>query len=320
MSLVLNSNYGLHSLLAIQTGALHPHLNCGDVKDVRIPVPPKFEQFQIAAFLERETAKIDALVAEQQRLIELLKEKRQAVIAKAVTKGLNADAPMKSSGISWLGDIPTHWRISRIKYHCSVNGRIGFRGYRTEDQVDKGDGAIVLGATHINSLGEIDLEDPVFISWEKYYESPEIAVRPTDILVVQRGSTSGKVGFVGADYGPATINPSLVLLKEFTCSSRLAFFYLTSAAVQGQFASLLGNTAIPMLSQEQISEIAFCLPPQGEQAEIVAFLELQTTTLDALTAEAQRAIDLLQERRTALISAAVIGQIDVRGLVRSVAA
>jgi type I restriction enzyme, S subunit len=124
ISLVLNSHYGLHSLLSIQTGALHPHLNCGDVKDVCIPFPPQSEQSQIAAFLECETAKIDALIAEQQRLIELLNEKRQAVISHAVTKGLNPNAPMKSSGVEWLGDIPANWEITESASHLSIILRV----------------------------------------------------------------------------------------------------------------------------------------------------------------------------------------------------
>ena len=282
---------------------------------IHLPVLPYLEQQTIAAFLDRETAKIDALITEQQRLIELLKEKRQTVISHAVTKGLNPNAPMKDSGIEWLGDVPKHWEVSRIKYHCEIKGRIGFRGYTTADQVDEGSGALTLGATHITATGEINLDEPVYISWEKYYESPEIMVSTSNILVVQRGSTCGKIGFVEADIGFATINPSLVLLKNFDCLPKLMFFYFFSTLVQGLFELVLGNTAIPMLSQEQIGDIAFCLPPLKEQEKIVNFITNQTTKLDTLATEAKTAITLLQERRTALISAAVTGKIDVRELV-----
>ncbi len=277
--------------------------------------PSHTEQNKIATFLDRETTKIDALIAEQQRLIELLKEKRQAVISHAVTKGLNPDTPMKDSGIEWLGEVPAHWEVSRIKYHCEIKGRIGFRGYTTADQVDEGSGALTLGATHITETGEINLDEPIYISWEKYYESPEIMVSTSNILVVQRGSTCGKIGFVETDIGSATINPSLVLLKNFSCLPKLMFFYLSSALVQGLFELVLGNTAIPMLSQEQIGDIAFCLPPFNEQEKIIHFIANQTNKLDTLTAEAKLGIELLQERRTALVSAAVTGKIDVRGLV-----
>lgn len=289
------------------------------LKKFSMPTPSSQEQKAIVNFLDRETTKIDELVREQRQLIELLKEKRQAVISHAVTQGLNPRSLTKPSGIEWLGDVPSHWEVSRIKYHCSVNGRIGFRGYTTEDQVDEGNGALVLGATHITSLGKINLDNPVYISWEKYYESPEIMVEPTDVIVVQRGSTCGKIGYVAANHGPATINPSLVLLNNFACSPRLIFLYLSSTLVQGLFECVLGSTAIPMLSQEQIGEIELCLPPPMEQEEIIAYIDNQTAQLDTLIAEAQRAIDLLQERRAALISAAVTGKIDVRNVYKEAA-
>jgi len=302
-------------IISLATGGGQPNISQDILRSLRAACPTLPEQTQIATFLDRETAKIDVLVAEQQQLMALLKEKRQAVISHAVTRGLNPHAPLKPSGIEWLGDVPEHWEVTRVKYHCSINGRIGFRGYTTEDQVDEGNGALVMGATHITAVGEIDLDRPVYISWDKYYESPEIMVEKGDILVVQRGSTCGKVGFVSNEHGPMTINPSLVLLKNFKCAPKLIFHYLTSTLVQGLFEQVLGSTAIPMLSQEQIGDIAFCLPPENEQSEIVVFIDSQITQLDTLTAEAQRAIDLLQERRTALISAAVTGQIDVRGAV-----
>ncbi len=296
-------------------GSKMPRASWECLGNMTVALPPLDEQTAIAAFLDRETAKIDALIAEQEKLIVLLAEKRQATISRAVTKSLNPNAPTKDSGVAWLGEAPAHWEISRIKYHCLVAGRIGFRGYTTNDQVDDGEGALVLGATHITFTGELTFESPTYISWEKYYESPEIIVKPEDILVVQRGSTCGKVGFVANDHGPTTINPSLVLLKDFSCISRFLFFYLSSSLVQGFFASKLGKTAIPMLSQEQIGNVAFCIPPKTEQEAIVAFLESEITLIDALKVQAERAIELLKERRGALIAAAVTGQVDVRSAV-----
>lgn len=111
-----------------------------------------------------------------------MKEKRQAVISHTVTKGLDPSVKLKDSGVEWLGEVPEHWNISRIKYLCTIKGRIGFRGYTTADQVDEGDGALVLGATHITSLGEINVDGPIFLSWEKYNESPEIMVSTSDIV------------------------------------------------------------------------------------------------------------------------------------------
>ena len=283
----------------------------------RMPVvlPTNEEQFKIATLLDRETGKIDVLIAEQEKLLTLLAEKRQAIISHAVTKGLNPDVPMKDSGVEWLGEVPAHWEVSRVKYYCSVRGRIGFRGYTTEDQVNEGDGALVLGATQITNTGQISLEAPVYISWEKYFESPEIMVESGDVLMVQRGSTCGKVGFVSADFGATTINPSIVLPKEICTSPRLLFLFLSSSVVQNFLTSSLGKTAIPMLSQEQIGNLAFCVPPKSEQVSIIEFVQTKVSQLDSLTTKAELAIELLKERRSALISAAVTGKIDVRNAV-----
>ncbi|WP_349616813.1 restriction endonuclease subunit S [Azotobacter salinestris] len=279
----------------------------------RFCFPPRAEQTQIARFLDHETARIDALIEEQQRLIELLKEKRQAVISRAVTKGLDPRVPMKDSGVEWLGEVPAHWVVSRVKRECAVKGRIGFRGYTTDDLVDAGDGALVLGATQINDIGDICLDEPVYISWGKYYESPEIMVESGDVLVVQRGSTCGKVGFVRGEFGPLTINPSLVLLNKFSCVPEYVFRFLSSGLVQRLLNSVTGNTAIPMLSQEQIGNVALCLPPVAEQLKISEYIATVTEKLDRLVSEAFIALTTLEERRSALISAAVTGKIDLRG-------
>ena len=120
LSWVLNSAYGKQTLSAIQTGALHPHLNCGNIKFMHIPLPPIGEQVSLLKFISRETKKIDELITEQERLIELLQEKRQATISHAVTNGLNPNAPMKDSGVEWLGEVPEHWNTVRLKNLFSI--------------------------------------------------------------------------------------------------------------------------------------------------------------------------------------------------------
>ena len=150
--------------------------------------PSLDEQLAIGNFLDRETAKIDALIAEQQRLIELLQEKRQAVISHAVTKGLNPDAPMKESGVEWLGEVPEHWRQTPIKRIAKIFGRIGFRGYTVDDIVSEGEGAIALAPGNLKERG-FSLEKKTHISWAKYEESPEIKIEKNDVLLVKTGST-----------------------------------------------------------------------------------------------------------------------------------
>ncbi|OBU38732.1 restriction endonuclease subunit S [Photobacterium damselae] len=284
--------------------------------EMYLPLPSSInEQNQIAAFLDHETAKIDTLIEKQQKLIELLKEKRQAVISHAVTKGLNPDAPMKDSGVEWLGEVPEHWGVSRLKYHCSVKGRIGFRGYTVEDLVDKSDGALVLGATEMTINGDITLNNPKYISWRKYYESPEIMLQKGMILVVQRGSTVGKIAHIDKELGMATINPSLVLLRDLKINSKFITYSLMGSLIQHKVKMQTSSTAIPMISQEQIGNYVQLLPSHEEQQQIVNYISQNISKINDGISSSKKSIKLMQERRTALISAAVTGKIDVRNWV-----
>jgi type I restriction enzyme S subunit len=311
-------------LFARATGSTYEAVSADDVGNIQLVLPPDSEQLAIVTFLDRETLKIDALIAKKLVLIERLKEKRSALISRTVTRGLPPDAalaagfdpqPMKPSGVEWLGHIPANWNVTKLKRLCAVRGRIGFRGYTTDDLVDAGDGALTLGATHMREEGQIDLSSPIFISWAKYYESPEIIIQVGDLLVAQRGSTTGKVAIVNEDIGPATINPSVVLLKQPIVNPKFLLYFLLGSFVQSVFSSYLSATAIPMLSQEQIGSIDVCVPPVTEQVAIAAYLDRATHNLNALIAKGQEAIARLREYRTALISAAVTGKIDVRGTV-----
>jgi type I restriction enzyme S subunit len=289
-----------------------PSLNEGQIGDFRLAMPPLPEQTQIAAFLDRETAKIDALVAEQRRLMALLKEKRQAVISHAVTRGLNPRAPLKPSGIEWLGDVPEHWTVTPVKAVCELFGRIGYRGYTTQDIVGEGEGAITLSPSNMAN-GVVSVDKCTYISWAKYVESPEIMIQTGDIVMVKTGSTFGKVAYVSELQHPTTINPQLVLFKNIKCISRFLFFVLNAEHIRALIDVNNTGSSIPTMTQEAIGNFGFGLPPNSEQQQIVEAINAELVRLDTLTTEAQRAIDLLQERRTALISAAVTGQIDVRG-------
>ena len=161
-------------ILLHQTGGAQGGISESDVKFLFIPVPIESEQLTIANYLDDQTQKIDRLIANKKAQAEKLKELRQIEINNAVTKRLNPNAEMKDSGIEWLGKIPKHWTTKRMKDVASVRGRIGFRGYTVDDIVDEG--ALVIGAKHINNSNQLNFDDPEYISWEKYYESPEIMV------------------------------------------------------------------------------------------------------------------------------------------------
>jgi type I restriction enzyme S subunit len=309
----VSSSQFINTVSASSVGVSYPAINSSDLGGIPIWFPKSLtEQRAIAAYLDHKTRLIDTYIAKKQQQVERWQAYRAALINQVVTKGLNPDAPMKASGIEWLGEIPAHWEITRLKYVATIKGRIGFRGYTTDDLVDKGQGALTLGATHISENGEIILEEPVYISWEKYYESPEIMVSKNDILIVQRGSC-GKVGLVQEDIGKATINPSLVLLKDIKIDHEYLFYLLKSDLVTKDIASAISSTAVPMLSQQQIGNFRLLLPSISEIEGILKFIKTKTLEIDTLIAATQRQLERLHTYRTALISDVVTGKLDVRG-------
>ncbi|WP_337032241.1 restriction endonuclease subunit S [Paenibacillus illinoisensis] len=287
------------------------HFTSEKFGDLRIPLPSVEEQSSIIQFLDIETAKIDLLISKKQKLIKLLQEKRQSIIDEAVTKGLDPNISMKDSGLEWLGTVPANWNLTKIKFTTKIKGRIGFRGYTTQDIVNYREGALTLGAKHINKKYQIDLSDPEFISWEKYYESPEIMLKINDIVLVQRGSTVGKVAIINEDIGEATINPSLMVLKETTCVPQYLFYFLSSSYIRDNIKVVTSVTAIPMISQEQINNFVIVIPSLEEQLEIADYLKGQSKQIETIIDKINIQIKKIQEYRQSLISEAVTGKIDV---------
>ncbi len=200
-------------LISLAKTSAQSGIYMGDLMNTTTIKIPPFEQTAIANYLDHKTAQIDTLIAKKEKFISLLQEERTAVINQAVTKGLDPNVPMKDSGIEWLGEIPEHWEVKKLKLLANIQGRIGFKGYTVGDLVSEGEGALTLGAKHIDKFNQLNLSNPEFISWDKYYESPEIMVQIGDIILTQRG-TLGKVILIKEDIGKATINPSMVILSK----------------------------------------------------------------------------------------------------------
>lgn len=281
----------------------------GILKGVKCWLPPLAEQTAIAEFLDRETGKIDELVAEQRRLIELLKEKRQAAISHAVTKGLNPDAPMKPSGIEWLGDVPVGWSFPKIKSIATFSG--GGTPSRDNPAYWNGDIPWVspkdMKAEQIVGAAESITEEGLKSSASNLLASGRV------LIVVRSGILKHTI--------PIAINETAVALNQdmkalsFDATKCDAWFFLRW--VQGHNEQLLfawskQGATVESIEHSYLAQTVIPLPDIPEQKAIVAYLESELLKFDTLTAEAQRAIDLLQERRSALISAAVTGQIDVR--------
>lgn len=300
----------LNEVEARSTGVSYPSITSTELADIELQLPPLPTQHRIADYLDAETQRIDELIAAKRSMLALLEKKRAALVSQAVTKGLDPNAKMKDSGLE-LGSIPEHWQPKRFKHLVTVWGRIGYRGYKAEDLVDEGQGALALGASHITADGKVDATNPVYISWEKYKESPEIMVALNDLIVVQRGSC-GKVGLVDRDLGPATINPSLVLLKDAKANPRFLLYVLLSNYIQQTISLLVSSTAVPMITQEQVNEFPVMVPPREEQDTIVEYLDRTTVGLDHLMQQVSESITLLVSRRSALITAAVTGQLSIK--------
>ncbi|UTA81529.1 restriction endonuclease subunit S [Halomonas sp. XH26] len=289
------------------------HFTAEKVASVPTPFPPGSEQTQIATFLDHETVRIDALVEEQQRLIALLKEKRQAVISHAVTKGLDPEVPMKDSGVEWLGEVPAHWAVGPLRWYATIQGGIAKgKSYDAETPT------VELPYLRVANVqdGYVDLSTVKTVE-VAVSEIERYRLREGDVLM-NEGGDNDKLGRGTVWKGEVTdclhqnhvfaIRPNHFLLPQwlsmFTRSNTArAYFYLYSKQ----------STNLASISSSSVMSCPLPLPPVQEQRQVLDFLAIEAARLDDLMQESIETINLLQERRSALISAAVTGKIDVRG-------
>lgn len=287
---------------AVSVGISYPAVNASDIGNVKVWAPPLIEQRSIADFLDRETAQIDAMVDAQQRLVALLEERRNAAVKRAVFRGVRSD-PLRPSGVEWIGDVPAHWQVLPLRrfaqfttgitpptedeanYEAETNGRPWIRPEDLEPT-----GRPTVASRHLSPEG-----------WD--------TVRPVpagSILVCCIGATLGKVGITNV---VAATNQQITAVTS-SADDRYVFHAL-SASHQGLRLLSTGNT-LPILNNDRLASIPVPIPPRDEQHEIAAYLDRSNMQTDALITRARVSIDLMKERRAALISAAVTGRIDVR--------
>lgn len=259
-----------------------------DAGSLYLPLPPIDEQDAIVCFLDRETAKIDALIAEQETLLALLAEKRQATISHAVTRGLNPNVAMKDSGVTWLGEVPAHWEVAPLRWYARISSGDAIASADLSHEPDENRSILAIGGNGL--MGFTDRSN---------IDSPVIAVGRV-------GALCGNVHSVDA---PAWISDNALSLKASNTFHRQ---YLVAALKARNLNEIASKTAQPLVTGTQVLDQRIPLPSIDEQQRIVEFLDTETAKLDALKAEAQRGIELLKERRNALIAAAVTGKIDVR--------
>ena len=280
-------------------------LDPDEFRNIELLLPSKSEQEKIYEFLDHETAKIDNLIEKQQQLIELLKEKRQAVISHAVTKGLNPDVPMQDSGVEWLGEVPEHWTIPSLGCYATLN--TGSTPDRSNPDYWNGDVPWI-------KTGEVNYR--VLFSAEEGI-TPE-AVRDTSVRISPPGTllmamygqgiTRGRVAILGVS---ATYNQACVAISP---NDSIFNLYLELFFIAGYHAIRDGGneTSQMNLNADIVRKFKILIPPMAEQIKIVSYLNAKLPKIDFLLENAESVIGLLQERRTALISAAVTGKIDVR--------
>ena len=277
---------------------------------INIPLPKYDEQNAIANFLYQKTAEIDGLIADKEKLIELLQEKRQAIITEAVTKGLNPNVRMKDSGVEWIGEIPEHWEVSKIKFTTYVKGRIGWQGLRADEFIDEGP-YLVTGTDFVDGL--VNWDSCYHISMERYNEAPPIQLRENDLLITKDG-TIGKVAIVKNKPKYAILNSGIFVTRPKNSAYLTEFMYwILNSQVFNKFIQYmsLGSTIVH-LYQQTFENFSFPITNLNEQKTIAHFLDRKVAEIDGLISDIKLQIQKLKEYRQSLISEAVTGKIDVR--------
>jgi len=288
-------------------GGAQENIGKGDIGSIYSGVPSKTEQQAIADFLDRRTGEIDELIAKKERLIELLREKRTAIISHAVTKGLNPDAKMKDSRIDWLRKVPEHWEVKRLK-RISKRIQTGCtpptaQEYYYEDGTiswygpgNFGDDLILGEASKL--INESAIKDGV----ARLFEAGST-------MIVAIGATIGKVGYIDE---PASSNQQITAVAPNIAEVLGKFLAYQLKRLEQVLKGIAPNTTLPIMDQQKIGCLMVANPPISEQQAITDFLDRETSKVDVLIAKVTKVIEKLKEYRTALISAAVTGKIDVR--------
>jgi type I restriction enzyme S subunit len=308
----LCSHYISSALDVSFSGSAQPFVDTSGISKLKVLAPQYDEQQEIANFLDHETAKIDTLIEKQQQLIALLKEKRQAVISHAVTKGLNANAPMRDSGVEWLGEVPEHWIVCRLKQVIKSGSSISYGIVQPGEPLD--DGIPFVQTTNM-SQGTFGLYDLQKTTAEIAKSYPRSTLVGGEVILGIRAS-------IGAAYvvpeslkgynlsrGVARIIPNSNILSEYLVS------YFGTGAVDRYWGLSKQGSTFSEVSIETVKELFLPVPPVEEQELIYKWIEEKVTRGNVIFRRAMEQTSLLQERRTALISAVVTGKIDVRNWV-----
>jgi type I restriction enzyme, S subunit len=303
-------SYDVQKVFYSMGGGLRQSIKYADIKWLPTLMPPANEQSTIATFLDRETAKVDTLIAKQEKLIELLKEKRQAVISHVVTKGLNTNVKMKDSGVEWLGDVPEHWEVKPIKYLASCNDETLEENTEPESEIQYVD------ISSVDVTYGITKTEPML-----FKSSPSRArrkVQDGDVIVSTVRTYLRAIARVNLPDSNLIVSTGFAVIRpRFGLLPRFAGYLLTASYFIEDVIARSTGVSYPAINASELVRIKVATPTESEQQQIATFLDRETTKIDTLIARAEQAIVLQKEHRTALISAAVTGKIDVRDFSRS---
>ncbi len=301
----LRAPHFVERVVANSVGVSYPAINAGSLACFPIAYPSVDEQRSIATFLDRETAKIDGLVANKERLIELLGEKRTALITRAVTRGLDSNVAMKDSGVEWLGEIPAHWEIERLKYLATLNDEALAESTNPNfemDYVDIGSVDAVAGITGTEA-----------IVFEKAPSRARRVVRSGDVIVSTVRTYLRAIAAIEAPGSNLIVSTGFAVVRPRRLESSFASYSLRAPHFVERVVANSVGVSYPAINAGSLACFPIAYPSVDEQRSIADFLDRETAKIDALIAKVREALGHLREFRTALISAAVTGKIDVRG-------
>lgn len=273
-------------------------------------LPPVEEQNAIVRYLDAATSKIDKAIAMQQKMIDLLNERKQIIIQNAVTKGLDENMEMKDSGDRWIGLFPSSWTTRRLNFSSWIRARLGWKGLKASEYVDNG--YPFLSAFNIVN-DKIKWENLNFINKYRYDESPEIKLSVGDILLVKDGAGIGKCARIDElPCGESTANGSLaVITANYFVDYRYLYYFMISKSFKDHTELLINGMGVPHFTQGEMKKIVIPIPPKSEQQAIVAYLDKQMQRFDSAISNCQRQIALLQERKQIIINEVVTGKVKV---------
>lgn len=295
----------------LSSGGGQPNVNQEKIASLKVSAPDYKLQAKIANFLDYETAKIDTLIEIQQQLIQLLKEKRQAVISHAVTKGFNPNTKMRESGIQWLGEVPEHWSIGKIKNLSSTISKGTTPSTMGSDFENTG--IRFLKAENIGKGFYVAPQPEFYISEKTDEQLIRSRLQSKDVLVIIAGATTGLSSVITADLLPANTNQAVSFIRPLNKAySEYISYWLSTEYAKSNIWQVAVQAAQPNLSMESLGNIYIPIPPQNEVESLVIEINVKLLQLASQSENAELAINLMCERRAALISSAVTGKIDLR--------